>query len=149
MSVTIAIRKDVEVSDEFLACIITTAVEGGIGYWSQVSDYNWTDPQLDKEPTSHFAEARVHEMADADETEYEVYGDDWSGWYRKEGVWVRMEDIARALAKIAGPDEIEHCGQTWRERMVSAMIEEDAGDIDSSDADNIVQVAMFGKLVYG
>lgn len=145
---TISIRKEVEVGNEFLSCIITTAVEGGIGYWSQVEDYKWGDAT--EQGDQPFAQVTIHEMAGGDEPANEIYGDDWSGYYQKAGVVLTMDMIAEALRKIASDEEIEYCGQSWRNRMVDAMIEDEAGDIDSGDADNIVQVALFkDKLVYG
>lgn len=139
MTATIDINKKVEVSDGFLSSIICTAVEGGIGYWSQVSDYHWNDPVMDGKP--HFAEVTIYDMQDLDDDEAETYS---------KSTHLTMDMIAEALRKIASDEEIEYCGQSWRNRMVDAMIEDEAGDIDSGDADNIVQIAIFGnKLVYG
>jgi len=85
-----------------------------------------------------FGSVKVHEL------------DEETGDYAVEGVLVTMDDIAQALQLIADSNqEIPYASENWRYRMVQALIEEDGGDIDAGDADNIVQVAMFGKLVYG
>lgn len=116
--------------EQFLDDIITTAVEGGIGYWSQVSQYRWGD---EKETT-----VRVHELDSAGNVENKV------------GVPITRNKIEEAIKKIADMNtSIEYLHPRVRGEIFIASCDNDAGDIDATLADIIVQVAMFGKVVYG
>ncbi|OPZ63957.1 MAG: hypothetical protein BWY85_01427 [Firmicutes bacterium ADurb.Bin506] len=109
---------------EELTDILTTAVEGGIGYWSVITDYTraedlgWTSVCLtpDEEGKGDFLPK-----------------------------WVLLDDIQQAIDKIVSERETINV----RKDIVEAVCSGDPGNIDSEGADVIVQLAMFGKLVYG
>lgn len=111
---------------EFLADVVTTAVEGGTGYWAQVSEYRWVD-----EP----ARAVLHEL-----------DDDESG-YRAEGLLLDQDAVAKGIGRIAR-GEVE-LGATLKELILRASRENDAADIDAEAADVIAQVALLGEIRYG
>jgi hypothetical protein len=114
---------------QFLNDVITTAVEGGIGYWSQVSDYHWGD---EIETT-----VRVHELDD-------------DGTPDAIGVPITPAKIEDAIKLILTKDSHgDYIHSRIRSNIFEASAENDAGDIDADLADIIVQIAMFGKLVYG
>lgn len=55
-------------------------------------------------------------------------------------------DIARAIAEIWNG---KHGNGYIREYIADAILHHDAGNIDADAADAIVQVAMYGEIVYG
>ena len=118
--------------EQFLDDIICTAVEGGIGYWSQVSSYHWGD---EKETT-----VRVHELDSSGSVDAS----------RAAGIPITRNKIEEAITKIAEMNTpIEYLHPRVRGEIFTASLENEAGDIDATLADIIVQVAIFGKVVYG
>ena len=124
---------------EFLSDIIIAAVEGGTGYWAQVSQYQYV---YDGEVHVYVGKrqgdqtrATLHEM-----------NDDGDG-YKAEGLDLTIDKIASALGKIVRGDV--GTGERFRRRMAEASRENDAGDIDADDADTIAQIALLGEEVYG
>lgn len=119
---------------EFLSDVLTTAVEGGINYWAQVSGYRWNCPPAERGVTVH-----------------DVVGDD----IPPEGRRVTLDDIARAVnaiakAPLSDPEPVAlGLHRQYRRQVVEASRENDAGDIDAGLADAIVQVAVFGEVIYG
>lgn len=115
--------------EQFLADIITTAVEGGIGYWSQVSAYKWTDgPKLTR--------AVVHPLNEADDG------------YVAEGLELTIDHVASGIARIMFADGV-NVGATMRQAIRMADRANDAGDLDADACDLIVQAALLGSIVYG
>ncbi|MGZ4518826.1 MAG: hypothetical protein ACXVGB_00210 [Mycobacteriaceae bacterium] len=132
--------------DQLYFDIFVTALEGGIGYWSECSAYHW--------------------MGDSDS------GDDLLGFYAvvndvededKEYIIDRSTIVKgfNAILSARAPF-YEHIGITHTQcadvkylgpglaravRMAHRNIEE--ADFDAADADAIVQVGLFGELVYG
>jgi hypothetical protein len=127
---------------EFLADVITTAVEGGINYWSTVSGYKWFFPDLDGGSAEH-----EEGMANAYVT---VHPED-----EDVSFYIDTEKIEEAINRIldAGPVGPNKSGGLltrygWSQVCLASK-ESDAGEIDADIADCIVQVACFGELVYG
>jgi len=112
--------------EQFLDDVITTAIEGGIGYWSVCSAYEWKGVP---------ARAQIQEF---DEGTGEEYGP--------------LLEVDRALIE-KGIKEIlsgeSNTGQHMVKMVAVASVTNDAGDVDADVADCIVQVGAFGKLVYG
>jgi hypothetical protein len=126
---------------EFFADIITTALEGGVGYWSQASEYRWFSPTL----SGGTATPGPNGTANAYATLHETDTDDGE---LGPPLTVTVDDIARAFGILRrGTPE----GWNARDvaRMLAAYAETDAGEIDAGDADCIVQVATLGTVVYG
>lgn len=119
---------------EFLNDVLITAVEGGIGYWSQVSAYRWSDGE--GEPLE-VASVIVHEMNDDDDG------------YKPEGVTVTSADIGRAIGKLMDKNVELSVHRDYRARIFSASMANEAGDLDAGDCDIIMQVAVLGNVVYG
>lgn len=103
-------------TDEFLADVATTAIEGGINYW-----------------TSRIRRIDVDTFALTDEETDKSYV-----------VTHRM--LARAIESILALDPT---GTVGIDSIASGVFERDAGQIDALDADCIVQVAVFGEVLYG
>lgn len=107
--------------------ILTTAVEGGIGYWFQIheckrlEDLSWVMVE-------------GHELSD-----------DESG-YDGPRHTIKATDLEKAARKIVKDDMIR---SDLVDGIRRALNSRDAGYIDSDSADCIVQVAVFGDTKYG
>lgn len=118
--------------ETFLADIITTAVEGGINYWAEVTGYQWGTEfgpgKLDG--NRKFAKATVRD-AEADDAAKELTTD----------------KIATAVGKVCR-GEVKLRGDIVA-AIAQGNAENDAGYIDADAADCLVQIALLGELVYG
>lgn len=113
----------------FLQDVWTTAVEGGIGYWSQIEGYRWSD----EDPST--MGGTLHELND--ET------DDFDGDQHV----VTMGTITKGLGRIRRGEVTMN--DRLRDAILLANRTNDAGEIDSDAADVIVQAGIFGEVVYG
>lgn len=121
--------------DELLHVLFTTALEGGIGYWSVCERYHWSND--DEGRTGHMDE-------------------DWFGFYaiitETEGNLLRARIdrsvMARGYSLATSTD--------WRSRLCwssepppPVVTPYTDWDFDAGDADMIVQLGLFGDVVYG
>lgn len=128
--------------EEFLADIISTAIEGGIGYWAETRHYQWVNngvPQLvvikaGYDPDLKFEDTRAVIV-------------DFEGENPNTEREITIDVIARGIAKIKDPKF--RINKTLRGTILAADVENDAGEIDVEGADVIVQAALFGEIVYG
>ena len=111
---------------EFLNDIITTAVEGGVGYWAEVRKYWW---QGVPETTATLAE---HESS--------TEGPAKVGELNPDTIASAIDRISRGEIKLRA-DLIK--------LIAGANTTNDAGDIDAEGADVIAQVAILGDVIYG
>lgn len=144
--------------EQFLADVLTTAIEGGIGYWSQCTQYQWVDDEQVRvvvgKRQGDTAHATIHVLKD-DESGYEDEGHDLTPDVIAKGFGILRKLVADrtnfnghpALSTPDGRDA--YLSVSHRTHLMGAYTECEAGDIDSDDADNIVQLALFGKIVYG
>lgn len=123
----------------FLGDIITAAVEGGIGYWSQVSAYQYTDEH--GVVFVHCGEQEGHETCAV----VHVVKDDESG-YEDSGLKLDFDAIERGL-KLIREGGVKLTPR-HRNRLLVADRSNEAGQLDALDADIIVQAGLFGELVY-
>jgi hypothetical protein len=136
MTVRPVIRTDARA--EFLRDVITGAIEGGIGYWSQCSQYQWLDGDTVNvvvgERDGDEARAVIH-----------VLNDDESG-YVEQGLTLDIEAVERGLKLIREGG----CGihTRTRNRLLVADRGNDAGDLDALDCDLVVQAGLLGEIVY-
>ena len=116
-----------EVDNQLLAdTIITAAVEGGIGYWSDTITCKWT------EGPEHTT-ATVLEIGDGDEN--------------PPAHVITLDTIVKGIRRIlSGSVKIDNQIHGY---VALAVAENDAGFIDSVAADCIVQAGLFDELVYG
>lgn len=107
---------------QFLNDVLITAVEGGINYWAEVSDYDHGDDV-------RVASVRILDLEDGRE-------------YR-----LTAKMLANPIMQIInGPVQVRddiRIAIFDGERLL------DAAEIDAECADVIVQVALFGRIVYG
>ena len=131
------------------ATIITTALEGGIGYWSQCLQYQWRYPDLG---ASSDAAARAARHATGDDSTAWAHAlivdtDDEAGG-ESERIGITHAVIERALRRIRAGAATE-IGAGRRSRILTAHFANDAAELDANDADAIVQLGLFGELIYG
>jgi hypothetical protein len=130
---TVSLRKRSAEREQFLSDVMTTAVEGGINYWASVSDYRWDAP---------FDQQGV--------TVYDHSGDELP----PEGKRVTPEDIASAISKMrANKDGLfawAHRSESyWVQFWLADRTNGEDGDYDAGIADCILQVAVFGDVIFG
>lgn len=135
---------------ELLRDIVITAVEGGIGYWSSCARYRWSR-KIKGDPDDMLLFPEVELVAAESPSDFDELLPDVPivGTHPHWGRIVKLtpELIERAIAKIK--DEPAIFNKTTRRNVIVADIDNDCSDIDAEDADCIVQVALFGKIVFG
>ena len=123
-----------EIPEQLMRDIIITACEGGIGYWSQLETYDGHGIDASVEGALPLR-IRVIEEERPDGCEY--------------GKWMNLgiPEVAKGLRLMFQeyPDRLD------THRMIEAVANYDSGnyDFDADDADNVIQFALFGELVYG
>lgn len=137
--------------------IFTTALEGGIGYWSQCLNYHWSNADGSEDFDGFYADILVS----ADDqlpfhtnvipTPVEVT--DYTGTDEMLKVRIDRKVILRGYDLAARRTEKENhhawqCG-CGRPPMVVTDESRDEWDFDSIDADAIVQLGLFGTVIYG
>lgn len=123
---------------EFLGDVITGAVEGGTGYWAQVSQYQYV----------YKGTVRVcvgEKVGDEPRAVLHPLNDDESG-YVAEGREVTLDVIAHGIGVIEGGEIVRDSMKT---QILRASRENEAGYLDADDCDVIVQAGLFGEVIYG
>ena len=106
----------------FLGHIIMTALEGGIQYWGEIGyQYEWAGREDD---------VVAHVIDDDDGRGYEV----------------NIETIRRGISLILIGDVKYNAD--LRESLFQACASRDAGEIDQSMADDILQAGLFREIPY-
>ena len=113
---------------DFLENIVVAAVEGGIGYWADMKNYTFEEGKGDD-----------HSMVSA-ECFVNVHG--YMGWRI-----LNIDTIRLGITKIKEPDF--KINNMVLDDIIRGDRDSDAGQIDSTAADCIVQAGLFGKLIYG
>jgi hypothetical protein len=109
-----------------LGDIVTTAVEGGIGYWAKMTEYRWMDLP--------FPVAKLVETDNDGNPLEEVHE-------------ITPEVVRKGLQLVLTPGLCHPEGNTYKS-VYAALTQDDSGSIDSDAADNVIQFGLFGKLVY-
>ena len=152
----------------FLHGVFTTALEGGIGYWSECSDYHWCNDD-DTDALDGFY-AVIHPP-------YDRFADEQMGW----GIFADKEsgDTPEDLAPLRIDLNVMAHGAKLMNWFVQGLIDGDGkqvpldqikpwrddhyywqyvqaynsngqdGDYDAGVADMVVQFGLFGSVVYG
>ncbi|HXH32844.1 MAG TPA: hypothetical protein VNJ54_00370 [Plantibacter sp.] len=119
--------------------VFVTALEGGIGYWSECEKYHWVMPTTTPTYDARHEEdiegfhAIIRDVGEQDDTE-KVYRID-------------QYTISRGLSLARGE---------WRDKLrwncggpPPIVVDEEGWDHDAWDADCIVQLGLFGEVPYG
>lgn len=120
---------------QFIFDVFVTALEGGIGYWANVSKYCFsknTDCGIKEDLDGFYAK-----VSDCEGDE--IFPDNSV---------INHEVIVKGINKIAKYNDLK-ISNSIRERIKEANRLNDAGIIDANDADCIVQVGLLGELVFG
>lgn len=129
---------------QFLADIITTAIEGGTNYWAAVEDYRWYFPDLEggTAPRGPNNTANAYAVIVPDDPRYE---DDWYQAIGATSFTLTLDEIERALGLVRNSDINNDLAATIM------FADKTNGDIeiDAEGADVVVQLALFGKVIYG
>lgn len=116
-----------------VADIFTTAMEGDIDYWCNITKYHWIKLETTNEPDLEGFFATITSPAG-----------DWSG-----DKTINSEVIVRGMKLIAS-GEVSVRPDIYRQ-VVEALAGNvyAVGQIDADGADTIVQAGLFGAIVYG
>lgn len=117
---------------QWLDDVFVTALEGGIGYWSECSEYRWFGPD-GEDPTDKFR-AVIFDIADAPEPTRYV---------------IDVSVITRGLALVTSGKCKGVSGEWVGQLMLADRTNGEDGDIDADGADAVVQAGLFGEVVYG
>jgi hypothetical protein len=130
--------------DQMLHDVFVTALEGGINYWASVNSYHWTtNGELDGKDLTGFH--AVIEDADPGTN------DDFAT-----PLTIDRNTIAEGFGRLTtGP--VKFMPEPQRHMFLAMLHARLAGfdeyhidiDYDAGDADNLVQVGLFGEVVYG
>jgi hypothetical protein len=121
---------------EFLSDVLSTALEGGVNYWSVACD-------IEREgdyPKGDWYYTGVTLFEDADGDKHCSQKDEECQGHR-----VDLDGVARAVAALSHDPKWRH-----HKLLAEASREKDAGNVDSDVADDVVQfAALGGSIVYG
>jgi hypothetical protein len=139
MNITKSVELELSVSDQILFDVFTTALEGGINYWAGVVEYNiWLKDDAGTTSLPHNEDLKgffaiIIDNEDEDE----------------KLIAIDRELVFEGLVACATKD-VKHLGSHAQKvaRLLLLSDNEDV-DFDASDADQIVQVGLFGEVVYG
>lgn len=112
---------------QFLADILCTFAEGGIQMVGYLCDRQTHDdahgvPEYESVKVQYFDEDEIHT--------------------------VDLDTISKAFG-VLRKGEVKYLPESSRRRLLEDYRELEAGDIDAADATNLVEVALFGEVVYG
>jgi hypothetical protein len=109
--------------------IMTTAIEGGCGYWMNDDDV--------------VQNIQIHRADDLSVKEIQCETDvDGKGWVVQE---ITHTQIRKALTEMGKDAKLS---EYWRKRANKFLFDKNM-DYDAEDADTIVQYAMFKEIVFG
>jgi hypothetical protein len=139
---------DYELSDEFLAHVLQTAVEGACSYWADVS----------AEPAGNGGDidgVRDFDLSDYIEGDNNADDDAGEGYTKAsflvtedptQGGTLELQGVADAIERIASGEVA--IPPAIRAIVAAAVQEDNPSDIDAEAADCIVQVGLFDEIVY-
>lgn len=130
------INISIELSDQFLRDVLSTACWYGSGYWAGFKDVESHKGEIYDEVKG----VTVLELADEDETISEHTID--------------LNKIALAIQNIIGRNfnsEESHaqCAVGYSAAMLKAAVTNESGEVDADLADLVLQMACFGHIIYG
>lgn len=129
MGVTAMHTVTLTVSDQLLRDTLTIAIEGGVNYWAK-------GRRFERLPNLEYVSCEIAELADEGSEPVKP------GYHR-----VGPEALTRGFQLALTPGI--QLNSAIRAAIASAVAEDDGGQIDASAADVIVQLAIFGDIVYG
>ena len=129
--------------DQLFFDLFITAIEGGINYWGGVAKYKWQT--ADGADDILGFNAVVVDLED--DTEYVV---------DRAVIAKGFNKIAKAKGPFYDPNgantqcaDVKYLGPGLAKAVREAAFDPDEADFDAGDADTILQVGLFGEVVYG
>ena len=110
----------------------STAIEGGIGYWCDIRNYDW-----------EYADESKRKLVSAS-AEISTSGEPMNAWKP-----VNLDTVQLGIDRITERGSQVKISPSIKKAILLADVEDDASDLDAEDADVIVQVGLFGEIVYG
>lgn len=139
MNITKTVELELSVSDQILFDVFVTALEGGINYWAGVDEYSiWLKDDAGTTSLPHKEDLTgfFAVIVDAEDENESL-------------VRVDNDTVFRGLVACATKD-VKHIGSHARNVARSLLFStSDDVDFDACDADQILQVGLFGEVVYG
>lgn len=135
---------------QFLHDVMITALEGGVGYWSVADDIvRHTNDDLWYSSYVLFCYEGDVDPKTGVKVAGECGADDKEGQCK--GHKVTPEVVSKGLGIALDYKKHPEIGlhKSHRAHYFEASIENDGGEIDAGDADNIVQLGIFGKVIFG
>lgn len=121
---------------QFIRDIIYTALEGGINYWTTIMGYKNGHPE---EGVSIIEQDGEEETEEAPHRRHMI---------TRATIEKGLELISKAHGNVDAGKDLVLCDQIV-EQIFKANKNDDFGTLDAFDADVIVQVGLFGKVIYG
>lgn len=128
--------------EKFCAETLTNAIEGGITYWAQgrkfvrISDEDGDDMAL--------CYLSCELRPDPSEGPAFTYGDKRNAWQA-----INLETLQTAVELILSAEGVGLCRKDIREDILIDWNDPDSCRSDADTADVIVQIALFGEIVFG
>lgn len=113
---------------QFLSDVLSTAVEGGVQYWAEVLSYAWNDQEVGRQANASAT------LTDKEEDDGKVFT-------------VTLDTIAKGWGLYQGTSI---SGREYgKQAQLANRTNGEDGDFDADIADQIVQLGLFGEVVYG
>ena len=122
------VKITVDLDDQFLGDVMTTALEGGVNYWSACSE-------VERLEDLTIVSCLIHQL-----------NDDEDG-YEEEGLYLTLKEIGLGIQRLMSGDV--GVNSTLLGYISQAVAEKYAGHIDSDAADVIVQAGLLNEIRYG
>jgi hypothetical protein len=144
---TVTLAFDIDEIRQFCEDILTTAIEGGIGYWANCE---WDRVRMTPEQRASVTQQELDRVGNVwrirfpEDCDRDAEGEEWAEEFEcREITWIEVWSYLKWRAvsteyRLDGNDSI-----------LSGLVSLDAGQIDAWGADEIIQNICFGKLVYG
>ena len=146
-----AIRAEQTVTDQLVADWVITAFEGGSSYWCDLAECverddkgQWVEITGDRYKSFQIDGIGPYanpEFWENDKRGYRLHDEYDEKWIQKV---LTLSGLLKALQYQ--PPKHKFATPNWYRKVVSSLITE---NYDAGDADTLVQVAVFGELVYG
>lgn len=144
---------------QFLLDVLTTAFEGGIGYWCFTRRYDiWEDPTVPsselvqkKDPQLYIFDyqAPTQDPSDIDPEATWWKDVDWDKLPAEHIYLVNLDVIERGL-RVAWQKDLQRDPKSyWRQMFKCDMTDSDEGDYDAGIADDVLQFGLFSESIYG
>jgi hypothetical protein len=126
-----------KIYDQQMLDIFTTALEGGINYWASVDAYHWSNEDGSDDIFGFYA--KIREMEDNPNTVYLINREIIERGYK-----LATEDFREKISWST--DYPPHKDEFFKSRVIDY---DCPWDFDAGDADCILQLGIFGEVIFG